>query len=91
MVEWIDKLELLCRLCGGKFFGSHDPFAGGTYTVYQQMDDKAKSHLDQIRTALVTVFATDSFMAYKQLIERYLRYGESVNVYLAELKKCGVM
>lgn len=60
---------------------------GSTFAVYQQLDDKAKSDVDQIKPALVTAFAMDSFMAYKQLIEQHLQYGESMDVYLSELMK----
>lgn len=88
VVEWMEKLELVCRLCGVKSL-EHVIFLrlmNRTFTVYQQLDDKARCNIDQIKTALVIVFATRSFMVYRQ-IKRHLWYSKSVDVYLAGLKK----
>lgn len=67
----------------GEVFGAHDPFEtqGRTFAVCQQLGDKTKSDIDQIKTALVRAFAPDFYMVYKQLIEWHLWYDES------ELKK----
>lgn len=48
LVEWIEKLELVCRLCGVKSLEHMIPLrlTGRAFAVYQQLDDKAKSDVD---------------------------------------------
>lgn len=54
------------------------------------MDDKGKPDVESVKKALFTTFATDSFRAYEQFVAQRLRSDETVDVYLAELRKLGV-
>ena len=45
VVEWIEKLELVCQLCGTESLEHSIPMRliGGAFVVYQQPDDEAKA------------------------------------------------
>jgi len=55
--------------------------------VYQQIPPDEKTDFGKIKQALYTAFAADSFLAYEQFISRKLQPGETVDVFLAELRK----
>ena len=89
VAEWIDKLELVCRLKGVENQENVIPLrlTGGAFSVYQQLDDDCKKDAKKIKEALITAFAADKFSAFEQLVNRRLRSNESVDVYLAELRR----
>ena len=89
VAEWIDKLELVCRLKGVHSQENVIPLrlTGGAFSVYQQLDDACKSDAKKIKEALLTAFAADKFSAYEQFVARRLRPSESVDVYLADLRR----
>lgn len=58
--------------------------------MYRQLSKEQKSDIEQIKRSLLTAFGTDRFVAYDQFQARHLRPGETVDVYLAELKKLAV-
>lgn len=45
----------------------------------------------RIKKALITIFTADSFTAYAKFEARGLRPGETVGVYLADLRKLSVL
>ena len=61
---------------------------GSAYAVYQQLRDKAD--LDEIKHALYTTFGMDESIAWRQFIRRRLLLGETVNMYLADLRKLSI-
>ena len=63
---------------------------GGAFAVYQQLPDADKRDSGKITKALRTAFAVDSFTAYEQFVGRRLQPGETVDVFLAELRKLAV-
>ena len=89
VAEWIDKLELVCRLKGVESQENVIPLrlTGGAFSVYQQLADDCKKDAKKIKEALLTAFAVDKFTAYEQLVTRRLRPNESVDVYLADLRR----
>ena len=89
IAEWIDKLELVCRLKGVERQENVIPLrlTGGAFSVYQQLDDESKSDARKIKEALLTAFAADKFSAFEQFVARRLRPNESVDVYLANLRR----
>ena len=89
IAEWIDKLELVCRLKGVESQESVIPLrlTGGAFSVYQQLDEESKNDAKKIKEALVTAFAADKFSAFEQFVARRLRANESVDVYLADLRR----
>ena len=61
--------------------------SGGAYAVYQQLSEEKRSDFACIKDVLYTAFALSPVTAYKQFAARRLRPGETVDVYLAELRK----
>jgi len=59
--------------------------------VYQQLPPDDKKDFGKIKQALYTAFAADSFVAYEQFIARKLQPGETVDVFLAELRKLATL
>ena len=60
---------------------------GGAFAVYQGLEKNIKDDFSLAKAALLTAFSNDSFCAYDELINRRLRHHESVDVYLADLKR----
>ena len=52
-----------------------------------QLKDEEKRDADKIELALRTAFACDKFLAYDEFRNRQWKNGESVDVYLADLKR----
>lgn len=87
--EWLEKAELTCRLQGVSELHTVLPLrlTGGAFSVYQQLGEKEKDDYKEIKAALLRAFAVDRFQAYDEYISRRLRAGESVEVYLADLRR----
>ena len=64
--------------------------SSGAFAVYQQLPDADKQNVGKITKALRTAFAVDSFTAYVQFVTRRLQPGETVDVFLAELRRLAV-
>ena len=57
---------------------------------YQQLPDADKQNVGKITKALRTAFAVDSLTANEQFVTRRLQPGETVDVFLAELRRLAV-
>lgn len=57
------------------------------FTTYDHMSTDDKKDIEKIKTALIKTFAIDVYSAYEQLASRSWAGGESVNSYLADLKR----
>ena len=93
VVEWMEKAELVCKMCQVKHIELAIPLRlmGGAFIVFQQLKEEDKRDFDQIKDALHTTFATDGFMTFDQFVKRRLHHGESVDVYLAVLRRLSVL
>lgn len=93
VAEWLEKLELVCRLRGVTDLHNIVPLrlTGGAFSVYQQLKSTDKGNYDKIKSALTSAFAVDKFIAYEQFVGRRLRSEESVDVYLADLRRLAVL
>lgn len=89
VVEWLDKLKLVCSLRGVNSLEEVIPLrlTGGAFSVYQQLSDAKKKSPDAIQAALRTSFGPDRFVAYEKFVARRLRPEESADVLLSDLKK----
>ena len=89
VVEWVEKAELVCRLCRVKNIEFVVPMclSGGAYAVYLQLSEEKRADFARIKDVLYTAFALNPVTAYKQFAVRCLRPGEAVDVFLAELRK----
>ena len=63
----------------------------GAFIVFQLLKEEDKRDFDRIKAALYTAFAADGFMAFDQFVEQRLHHGESVDVYLAGLRRLSVL
>ena len=57
------------------------------FAVYDQLKEEEKRDADKIELTLRTAFACDKFLAYDEFRNRQWKNGESVDVYLADLKR----
>lgn len=87
--EWLDKTELVCQLRGVTDVQTVVPLrlTGGAFSVYQQLKPEEKLQYSAVKAALLRAFAVDKFQAYEEFTARRLRVGESVDVYLADLRR----
>ena len=90
VVEWFKKV-----VCIYKVFRIKEPtlvillrLTAGAYAVYQQL--KKEANLDEIKYALYMAFGTDEFITWRGVIGRRLLPGETVRVYLTDLRKLSV-
>ena len=94
VVDWIEKVEMVCDL--------QQPPAdlalvvplrlkGGASAVYRQLPVEDRREAAKIKAPLRRAFAADKFAAYEQFSSRRLRAGESVDVYLADLKQLATL
>lgn len=93
VVEWFEKFELICRLRHIQDLPSIVPLrlTGGAFAVYLQLPSEDKENYHAIKEALISAFAADGFMAYEQFMARTLRQGETVDVYLADLRRLAAL
>jgi hypothetical protein len=92
-LEWVQKMELVAMLQKIKDLKSFLPLflAGGAFAVYQGLPDKDKDDYDKVKRALTSAFSLGPFVAYEEFMTRRLVSGESVDVYLADLKRLATL
>ena len=66
VVEWMEKAELVCKMCQVKHMELIIPLRlmVGAFAVFQELKEEDKRDFDRIKTALYTAFAVDGFMAF---------------------------
>ena len=86
---WISKLELVAKLQKVDDLKSFVPLFlnGPAFSLYQQLSDDVKGDYEKLKKELVTAFSINCYSAYVQLRERVLQEGETVDVYLADLRR----
>ena len=89
IVEWIENVELVCELCTMKNIERVLPLRlwGGALAIYRQLSAEQKADAEQIKQALITVYATDAFNAYDQFVTWQLRPDKAVDKFFAELRQ----
>ena len=88
VVEWYTQASLLCEY-------RDVPLAdvlplrlkGGAFAVWSQLPAEDRRSVDAVRDALFTAFAMDDYAAHAAFVARTLQPGESVDVYLASLRR----
>lgn len=87
--EWLEKVELVCSLRGVTALESVIPLrlTGGAFAVYQQLPSSDKKDTSKMKEALTAAFGIDAFSAYERFASRRIQPGESVDVFLAALRK----
>lgn len=86
---WVDKLELVAKLQKVTDLTTFLPLflSGAAFSVYKQLSEEVQKDFDKLKGALLTAFSENSFSAYDQLRMRMLMEGESVDVFLADLRR----
>lgn len=89
VVEWIEKAQMVCDLCGVKQveWVLTLQFTGVAFALYLQLSQEDKMDATRNKKALCTDFVTDAFTAYEQFASRSLWPGKTVDIYLAKLRK----
>ena len=86
---WVEKLELVAKLQEVEDMLKFVPLflSGPAFAVYQQLSDATKKDYGMLKAELTVAFSTNAFASYEQLRSRVLLEGESVDVYLADLRR----
>ncbi|KHJ40586.1 zinc knuckle [Trichuris suis] len=93
ITEWLEKVELLCRLRGIDDVATVIPLrlTGGAFAVYMQLTAEDQKDPAKVKKALTAAFAMDSFVAYEQFVSRKLRADEPPDMFLAELRRLAAL
>ena len=94
VVMWLDKLKRLCKLQGVKEDLSNIIplfLEGAAYECYCQMDGKVAGDSASLEKALQSAFGMDPFEAFEKLRNRRYERGESVECYLANIKRLATL
>jgi hypothetical protein len=89
ITEWIEKLELVAKLQKIDDLNSFLPlFLGGSaFAVFNQLSEEVKGDYDKLKAELLRAFGANHFQAYELLVRRTYRSGETVDVYVSDLKR----
>ena len=87
--EWLDKLELVAKLQNVPCLETFVPLflSGSAFAVYKQLSDEEKGQYELVKGRLIQAFGVNKFVAYEQLQRRVLQENESVDVYVADLRR----
>ena len=87
--EWVSKIKLVAKLQKIEDISSFLPLylEGPAYAIYDQLSDADKLDITKIEAVILTAFEHDRFKAYELFKKRIWKVGESVDVYLADLKQ----
>ena len=88
-MEWIEKLELVARLQNITELTAFLPLflTGPAFAVYKQLPQATREDYVKLKEGLRQAFGINCYAAYGQLQRRVLQEGESVDVYLADLRR----
>lgn len=86
---WIEKVELVGKAQKVKDMSAFIPvFLGGkAFSVYQQLSEECKDQYTSIKRALSKAFSISPVSAYERLQRRHLLQGESVDLYINDLRR----
>ena len=88
VVEWFTRTEMLCELNSVPIMSVLPlRLTGGAFAVWAQLPVEKRKSLEHVRSALFSAFAMDQYAAYEAFSQRQLKLGESVDVYLADLRR----
>ena len=87
--EWLEKLELVAKLQNVSDLKSFLTLFlhGPAFAVYKQLSNEEKDYYGKMKAGLLSAFGMNCYAAYEQLQRRVLRDGETVDVYVADLRR----
>ena len=91
--EWIEKLELVAKRQKIEDLNSFLPLFlnGAAFAVYKQLPDSDKADNEKLQAGLLLAFGVNCYLAYDQLQQRVLEEGETVDVYLADMRRLVIL
>ena len=88
VVEWYTQATLLCEYRGVSVADVLPMrLKGGAFAVWSQLPPEDRRKIDEVKNALFAAFAMDDCAAHTAFTTRTLQAGESVDVYLASLRR----
>jgi hypothetical protein len=89
VATWLKKVKLVAKLKSVVDIATLLPLylEGPAFAVFDQLSDEDKGKTEVIESTLLSAFALNQFAAYDVLRARCLTQGESVDVYLADIKR----
>ena len=88
VVEWHTQASLLCEYRGVPVIDVLPMrLKGGAFSVWSQLSSVDRRSSDAVKNALFTAFAMDDYAAHAAFMSRTLQPGESVDVFLASLRR----
>ena len=88
VVEWYTQASLLCEYRGVPVADVLPMrLKGGAFAVWSQLSAADRRSATAVRDALYKAFAMDDFAAHTAFVARRLEPGESVDVFLASLRR----
>lgn len=87
--EWLQKLELVAQLQKIKDLAGILPLSlsGSAFAVYNQLDEGVRMDYKKLKGELLLAFRMNSFHAHGTLLGRKYRSGETVDAYVADLRR----
>ena len=87
--EWLEKVELVAELQGIDNLETFVPLflSGPAFAVYKQLSEGERKDYKKLKSKLVQAFGSNCFEAYEMLMRRVLESGETVDVYVADLRR----
>lgn len=92
--DWVEKLELVAELQKTQAsLVSTLPLLleGPAFAVYKQMPEETRKDYELVKKGILAAFGVDCYVAYEQFRDRVLQVGESVDVFLSDLKRLGML
>ena len=90
---WLEKVKLVAKLKEVKKLAAFIPLylEAEAFSVYNQLSAEDKDDENKIEQALLSAFACDLYKAYDSLRQRCLKDGESVDAFVADLRRLARM
>lgn len=87
--DWIDRLEMIADLQDVKDLAKFMPLflIDGALAVYKGFDPEVRKDYAKVKLLMIDAFCKDKFTVYESLLNRKLKHNESVDVYVADLKR----
>jgi hypothetical protein len=87
--DWVEKLELVAKLQNIEQLQSFLPLflSGSAFAVYKQLPKTDRDDYDKLKASLLLAFGVNSYAAYEQLQRRIYQDGETVDVYLSDIRR----
>lgn len=87
--EWLEKVELVASLQKIEKLENFVPLflSGSAFAVYKQLPESDRTVYKKLKERLIQAFGSNKFEAYEFLQRRVLESGETVDVFVADLKR----